>query len=97
YGHPVALEGALKLKETSYAHAEAYPSGEFRHGPIALISARIPVVAVAARSPQRDKILANLQDIREKGGTVIAVGTQDQKLSQVADRILPIPEIDEIA
>ncbi len=97
YGYPVALEGALKLKETSYAHAEAYPSGEFRHGPIALISGRTPVVAVAPRSKQRDKILANLQDIREKGGKVIDVGTQDPELARSADRILPIPETDEIA
>lgn len=97
YGHPVALEGALKLKETSYIHAEAYPSGEFRHGPIALISHGIPVVAVAARSRQLDKILANLEDVREKGGTVIAVGTEDGALSKAADRILPIGEIDEVA
>lgn len=97
YGHPVAQEGALKLKETSYAHAEAYPSGEFRHGPIALVSSNLPVVAVAARSSQLDKILANLEDIRDKGGTVISVGTEDRALSKVSNRILPIPEIDEIA
>lgn len=96
YGHPVALEGALKLKETSYIHAEAYPSGEFRHGPIALISEGVPVVAVAARSPQRSKVLANLEDVRRKGGAVIAVGSEDHELSTVANRILPIGEIDEV-
>ncbi|MFO7156087.1 MAG: isomerizing glutamine--fructose-6-phosphate transaminase [Pseudomonadota bacterium] len=98
YGYPVAREGALKLKETSYVHAEAYPSGEFRHGPIALISEGVPVVAVAARSRQHDKILANLDEIREKGGTVIAVGTQgDADLERRAHRVLPIPETDEVA
>lgn len=98
YGHPVALEGALKLKETSYVHAEAYPSGEFRHGPIALISDRVPVVAVAAKSGQHDKILANLDEIRSKGGAVIAVGTEgDSELGRKADRVMSIPEVDEVA
>lgn len=96
YGYPVALEGALKLKETSYIHAEGYPSGEFRHGPIALITGGVPVVAVACGPSVRERMLGNLQEIRAKGGHVIAVGAQgDRELAGVAHRLFSVPTVDE--
>lgn len=96
YGYPVALEGALKLKETSYVHAEGYPSGEIRHGPIALITHGVPVVAVAPRDRLREKTLANLEEVKARGGVVIAVGTEgDRALAQVADHVFWIPQIEE--
>lgn len=96
YGYPVALEGALKLKETSYVHAEGYPSGEFRHGPIALIAAGVPLVAVVPGDGLRDKVLTNLKEVKEKGGRVIAVGTEgDTELAAIADRVFAVPRGEE--
>jgi glucosamine--fructose-6-phosphate aminotransferase (isomerizing) len=70
---PIALEGALKLKEISYIHAEGYPAGEMKHGPIALIDERMPVVALAPRDPSYDRMVANVEEVRARNGRVIAV------------------------
>jgi len=77
--YPIALEGALKLKEVSYVHAEGYPAGEMKHGPIALIDEKMPVVAIAVRDPVRDKMLSNIEQVRARGGTVIALATESDE------------------
>ena len=76
YNYPVAMEGALKLKEISYIHAEGMPAAEMKHGPIALISQGMPVVFVAPRGQQYDKVLGNIEEVRSRGGRVIAVATK---------------------
>src|SRR5688500_11319202 len=84
--YPIALEGALKLKEISYIHAEGYPAGEMKHGPIALIDENLPVVFLATRSIVRDKILSNMQEVKARGGIVVAVvNDDDSELAQQAD------------
>ncbi|WP_373049161.1 glutamine--fructose-6-phosphate transaminase (isomerizing) [Vulgatibacter sp.] len=96
YGYPLALEGALKLKEISYVHAEGYPSGEMKHGPIALISKGVPVVAIATRDRLRDKVLSNLEEVKAREGTVIAIGTEgDDELQALADHTLMLPPSEE--
>ncbi|MBI4338207.1 MAG: glutamine--fructose-6-phosphate transaminase (isomerizing) [Chloroflexi bacterium] len=90
--HPIALEGALKLKEISYIHAEGYPAGEMKHGPIALIDDKMPVVAIAPRDELYPKMLNNIEEVKARGGTVIAVGTQgDQELAAKTDHLLIVP------
>ncbi|MCI0482968.1 MAG: glutamine--fructose-6-phosphate transaminase (isomerizing) [candidate division NC10 bacterium] len=90
--YPVALEGALKLKEVSYIHAEGYPAGEMKHGPIALIDARMPVVVLAPQDRTHPKILANIQEVKARGGVVIAVGTAgDPELRALVDHCISIP------
>ncbi|MFQ5847215.1 MAG: glutamine--fructose-6-phosphate transaminase (isomerizing) [Candidatus Methylomirabilales bacterium] len=90
--YPIALEGALKLKEISYIHAEGYPAGEMKHGPIALIDARMPVVMLAPQDRTHAKILANIQEVKARGGIVIAVGTQDDTdLPPRVDHYVAIP------
>ena len=74
--YPIALEGALKLKEISYIHAEGYAAGEMKHGPIALIDEQMPVVVIATRSPVYDKMLSNLEEVRARDGKVIAIATE---------------------
>jgi glucosamine--fructose-6-phosphate aminotransferase (isomerizing) len=92
--YPIALEGALKLKEISYLHAEGYPGGEMKHGPIALVQDRFPVVAVAPRSVYREKLLGNLQAVRARGARVLAVSEAGAPgVGEVADMILPVPEV----
>ncbi|HWV39691.1 MAG TPA: glutamine--fructose-6-phosphate transaminase (isomerizing) [Vulgatibacter sp.] len=92
YGYPLALEGALKLKEITYIHAEGYPAGELKHGPIALISKGMPIVAVATREGLREKVLANLAEVKAREGTVIAIGTEgDSELEELADHVLWVP------
>ncbi len=92
YGYPLALEGALKLKEVSYVHAEGYPSGELKHGPIALIADGLPVVAVATRDGLREKVVSNLEEVKARDGRVIAVGTEgDTELEAIADDVVWIP------
>jgi glucosamine--fructose-6-phosphate aminotransferase (isomerizing) len=92
--YPIALEGALKLKEISYLHAEGYPGGEMKHGPIALVQDRFPVVAVASRTIYREKLLGNLQAVRARGARVLAVSEEDAPgVGEVADMILPVPEV----
>ncbi len=90
--YPVAMEGALKLKEVSYIHAEGYPAGEMKHGPIALIDQEMPVIALALRDELRDKMMSNIQQVKAREGTVIAVGTEgDEELAEKADRVLYVP------
>jgi glutamine---fructose-6-phosphate transaminase (isomerizing) len=91
-GVPVAMEGALKLKEISYIHAEAYPAGEMKHGPIALITDRVPVVAVATCSPVYEKVVSNLQEVRARDAQVIAVATRgDEPIRRHAQHVLWVP------
>ena len=92
YNFPVALEGALKLKEISYIHAEGYPAAEMKHGPIALIDENMPVVFVAIQDPTYDKILSNIEEVKARNGRVIAIATEgDQKIKQKADHVIYIP------
>ncbi|RMG15578.1 MAG: glutamine--fructose-6-phosphate transaminase (isomerizing) [Deltaproteobacteria bacterium] len=91
---PIALEGALKLKEISYIHAEGYPAGEMKHGPIALIEEGLPVVVIATQGAAYEKVLGNLEEVRARGGRVIAVATRgDRRIEGIADRVLWIPEV----
>lgn len=92
YGYPVALEGALKLKEISYIHAEGYPAAEMKHGPIALIDAEMPVVVIATQNGMYDKILSNIQEIKARKGKVIAFVTEgDEAISRIADYAIELP------
>jgi glutamine---fructose-6-phosphate transaminase (isomerizing) len=96
YGYPLALEGALKLKEISYVHAEGYPAGEMKHGPIALICKGLPVVALAMRDRLRDKVLGNLEEVKAREGTVIAIGTEgDEELLKLAHHVISLPASEE--
>ena len=91
--YPIALEGALKLKEISYIHAEGYPSGEMKHGPIALIDPNIPVVALAPNDRLYEKMLSNIQEVKARQGRVIALGFEnDSQLREIADDIILVPE-----
>jgi glucosamine--fructose-6-phosphate aminotransferase (isomerizing) len=89
---PIAYEGALKLKEISYIHAEAYPAGEMKHGPIALVDMTMPVVAIAPRDPWYEKMLSQIEQTKARGGVVVAVATDgDEQLPTIADHILWVP------
>jgi glucosamine--fructose-6-phosphate aminotransferase (isomerizing) len=93
YLFPVALEGALKLKEISYIHAEGYPAAEMKHGPIALIDENMPVVVVATKDDTYEKIISNIQEIKARKGKVIAIVTKgDEIIRKMADYILEVPE-----
>jgi glucosamine--fructose-6-phosphate aminotransferase (isomerizing) len=93
YNFPVALEGALKLKEISYIHAEGYPAAEMKHGPIALIDELMPVLFVAPRDAVHTKIMSNIEEVRARGGQVIAVVTEgDAEITAIVDHAIPIPE-----
>ncbi len=93
-GSAISYEGALKLKEISYLHAEAYPAGEMKHGPIALIDEGFPVVAIATKSPVYDKVVSNLQEARARGAMVIAIATEgDEDIKQHADYVIYIPKV----
>jgi glucosamine--fructose-6-phosphate aminotransferase (isomerizing) len=99
--YPIALEGALKLKEISYIHAEGYPAGEMKHGPIALIDEDLPVVAICTPGRVYDKMLSNVQEVKARGGRVIAVAAAgDAHLASVLDpaldSVLEVPRVDEI-
>ncbi len=92
YNYPVAMEGALKLKEISYIHAEGYPAAEMKHGPIALIDENMPVVVIAPKDALFDKIISNIREIKARGGKVIAVTTQDcSPLDEFADDLIHVP------
>ena len=92
---PVALEGALKLKEISYVHAEGYASGEMKHGPIALIDEHVPVVVLALEGPGYHKTLSNLEEVRSRGGKIIAVATSgDEQIGDIADDVIMVPKVD---
>jgi glutamine---fructose-6-phosphate transaminase (isomerizing) len=89
---PIAYEGALKLKEISYIHAEAYPAGEMKHGPIALIDRDMPVVVIAPRDPWYEKMLSQIEQVKARGGLVIAVATEgDEQIASLADHVLSVP------
>ncbi|MEP6655198.1 MAG: glutamine--fructose-6-phosphate transaminase (isomerizing) [Myxococcales bacterium] len=91
---PIALEGALKLKEISYIHAEGYAAGEMKHGPIALVDDGVPVVVIAPRGPSYEKIISNLVQVRARNGRVIAVGTEgDHQLADLAETVLSVPDV----
>jgi glucosamine--fructose-6-phosphate aminotransferase (isomerizing) len=93
--YPIALEGALKLKEISYIHAEGYPSGEMKHGPIALIDENMPVVAVAPRDGVYEKLVSNLEEVKARDGKVIALCNEaDAKIREVADEVFLVPACD---
>jgi len=94
---PIALEGALKLKELSYIHAEGYAGGEMKHGPIALIDQQMPVVILAPRSRVHDKIVSNLEEIKARDGIIIAVGTEgDEDLKRHAQHVLYVPDVPDL-
>ena len=96
-GYPAALEGALKLKELSYLHAEGFPAGELKHGPIALVEAGVPVVAVATTCHIYPKMLSNIQEVRARGAEVIAVATEgDTTIGELADHVLEVPATPEL-
>ena len=97
YNFPVALEGALKLKEISYIHAEGYPAAEMKHGPIALVDENLPVVFVATRDSYYEKIVSNIQEIKARKGKVIAIVTEgDTTISDLADDVIEVPAADEL-
>ncbi|MCS7298017.1 MAG: glutamine--fructose-6-phosphate transaminase (isomerizing) [Bacteroidia bacterium] len=94
---PVALEGALKLKEISYIHAEGYPAAEMKHGPIALIDEGMPVVVIALRDSLYEKVLGNIQEVRARGGRIIAIATEgDEHIRSFAEEVLYVPEVPEL-
>ena len=93
FSYPVALEGALKLKEISYIHAEGYPAAEMKHGPIALIDSDMPVVAIATQNGMYEKVRSNIQEIKARQGRVIALVTKgDTTISHIADAVIELPE-----
>ncbi|WNM19795.1 glutamine--fructose-6-phosphate transaminase (isomerizing) [Flavobacterium capsici] len=93
YNFPVALEGALKLKEISYIHAEGYPAAEMKHGPIALIDEKMPVIVIAPKQGHYDKVVSNIQEIKSRSGKIIAVVTKgDTQVKELADHVIEIPE-----
>ena len=96
YNYPVALEGALKLKEISYIHAEGMPAAEMKHGPIALINEGMPVVFIATKNSQYEKVISNIEEVRARGGRVIAVATEgDTNIRRYSDHVVEVPEAPE--
>jgi glutamine---fructose-6-phosphate transaminase (isomerizing) len=97
FNFPVALEGALKLKEISYIHAEGYPAAEMKHGPIALIDAEMPVVVVATNQAVYEKVISNIEEVKARKGVIIAVVSEgDKTVKQIADYVIEVPESEEI-
>ena len=93
YNYPVALEGALKLKEISYIHAEGYPAAEMKHGPIALIDSEMPVFVIATRDKLYEKVISNIQEVRARGGRVTALVTAgDEQIRRLADHVIELPD-----
>ncbi|NET49158.1 MAG: SIS domain-containing protein, partial [Merismopedia sp. SIO2A8] len=94
---PIALEGALKLKEISYIHAEGYPAGEMKHGPIALLDSKVPVVAIAVPGQVYEKVLSNAQEAKARDAQLIGiVGSEDSDATETFDTILTVPKVDEV-
>jgi glucosamine--fructose-6-phosphate aminotransferase (isomerizing) len=90
--YPIALEGALKLKEISYIHAEGYPAGEMKHGPIALIDETMPTVVIAVQDHVYDKMVSQIEQVKSRGGTVLAVATEgDEAIAEKADHVMYVP------
>ena len=97
YNFPVALEGALKLKEISYIHAEGYPAAEMKHGPIALVDETLPVVFIATRDSYHEKVISNMQEIKARKGMVISVINEgDEQSMALSDDVIVVPDADEI-
>jgi glucosamine--fructose-6-phosphate aminotransferase (isomerizing) len=97
YNFPVALEGALKLKEISYIHAEGYPAAEMKHGPIALVDETLPVVFIATKDSYHEKVISNMQEIKARKGMVISVINEgDEQSTLLSDDVIAVPEADEI-
>ena len=93
YGFPLALEGALKLKEVSYIHAEGYPAAEMKHGPIALVDENMPVVFIATKGKLYDKVVSNMMEVKARKGLIIAIVTEgDTSIKKIADYVIEIPE-----
>jgi glucosamine--fructose-6-phosphate aminotransferase (isomerizing) len=93
YSFPVALEGALKLKEISYIHAEGYPAAEMKHGPIALIDEEMPVFVIATKGASYEKVVSNIQEVKARKGKIIAIVTEgDTVVKGLADHVIEIPE-----
>jgi glucosamine--fructose-6-phosphate aminotransferase (isomerizing) len=93
WNYPVALEGALKLKEISYIHAEGYPAAEMKHGPIALVDKEMPCLFIATHHLGYEKIISNMQEVKARGGNIIAVATEgDEMINDNASEVLPIPQ-----
>jgi glutamine---fructose-6-phosphate transaminase (isomerizing) len=96
YTYPVALEGALKLKELSYLHAEAYAAGEMKHGPLAMIDKKFPTIAIATKNQMQEKVLSNVAEIKARGGPIIAVtGESDKNNKDLFDDVIIVPDVDE--
>ena len=96
-GYPVAMEGALKLKEISYIHAEGYPAGEMKHGPIALLDGGVPVVVIATRDSVYEKMISNIEEVKARGAPVLAVATRgDEEIGDIADDVIWVPETREM-
>jgi glucosamine--fructose-6-phosphate aminotransferase (isomerizing) len=96
YGFPIALEGALKLKEISYIHAEGYPAAEMKHGPIALIDEEMPVIVIATNHSNYEKVVSNIQEVKARKGRVIAIVTEgDTHVKTMADHVIYIPSCEE--
>lgn len=96
YNFPVALEGALKLKEISYIHAEGYPAAEMKHGPIALIDEQMPVIVIATKKGHYEKVVSNIQEIKSRRGKIIAIVTEgDKSVKELADHVIEVPETSE--
>jgi glucosamine--fructose-6-phosphate aminotransferase (isomerizing) len=94
--YPVALEGALKLKEISYIHAEGYPAGEMKHGPIALITPETPVVAIAVKDRWYQKMLSNIQEVNARGGRLIVIATEgDKSIKNITENVIYVPPVEE--
>jgi glutamine---fructose-6-phosphate transaminase (isomerizing) len=97
YNFPVALEGALKMKEISYVHAEGYPAAEMKHGPIALIDDQMPVVVIATKKGSYEKVVSNIQEVKARKGKIIAIITEgDVTVKHLADHSIEIPETEEM-
>ena len=93
FNYPVALEGALKLKEISYIHAEGYPAAEMKHGPIALIDENMPVIFIATKDQTYEKILSNMQEVKARGGKILAiVNARDEQAAKLANWTIEVPE-----
>jgi glucosamine--fructose-6-phosphate aminotransferase (isomerizing) len=96
YSFPVALEGALKLKEISYIHAEGYPAAEMKHGPIALIDENMPVFVIATQGASYEKVVSNIQEVKARKGNIIAIVTEgDKVVKDLADHVIEIPKSDD--
>ena len=93
FNYPVALEGALKLKEISYIHAEGYPAAEMKHGPIALVDTDMPIVFLATHHQLYEKIISNMQEVKSRNGRILAIVTEgDKQVKAIADSVIEVPQ-----